>query len=529
MSTDSGILSRRLTLSGLWVAAIGFFTTRFTVTLAAYEQPTQFFLAGVVPLILGLLLAIFGVALVVGAFDPTYVRTVALWCTVGMLSMFVLVVLTLLGSNPSGLGSIGSVTSKVYLSNFLIGGSILGTLIGLYAAENSQHQLELRQQANRLVTLNRILRHEVLNAITVIRGSTEVIQSSGDTDEPIGHIEQKSDHVVDTIEDVKYLTQTERSEQGGIYPSDLARTVDDTIETIEERYPGASVNYSRSGNDGVQVWADSRLSHVLYHLVENAIVHNDDSNPSVDIELAVGRDVACVRITDSGPGLPEDQRRILEEGAIPDHDDPRTGFGTNLARMFVERYGGDISTDQRAGGTMIEVELRRVTESAPPTQTPTDVRSYGLEPSQLVTAVGAALVAGGAMGVVIQAMAGVVPIIGALYGVPDPFIGWITHEFHSVVFGLVFAGLILVAPQRYSSSVFGYLGVGLAWSTFLWLFAAGVVMPVWQNLIGIPAPIPHLTPPALVGHLIWGSTLGVVYHYGGALSVLPGKWGTTAY
>jgi len=529
MSASSVTLPRRLTLSGLWVAAIGFFTTRFTVTLAAYDQPSQFVLAGVVPLVLGLLLAIFGMALVVGAFDPTYVRTVAAWCTVGMVSMFILVVLTLLGSNPSGMGSIGSVTSKVYLSNFLIGGSILGTFIGLYAAENSQHQLELRQQANRLVTLNRILRHEVLNAITVIRGSTEVIQSSGDTDEPIRHIEQKSDHVVDTIEDVKYLTQTERSERGGLYPTDLARTVADTVDTIRERYPEAAVDYSRSGNNGVKVWADSRLPHVLYHLAENAIVHNDDPTPTVDIELAVGRDVACVRITDTGPGLPEDQRRILEEGDIPERDDPRTGFGTNLARMFVERYGGDISTEQTGEGTMIEVELRRSTESAPPNQTPTDVRSYGIEPSQLVTAVGSALVAGAAMGVVIQAMAGVVPVIGALYGVPDPFIGWITHEFHSVVFGLIYAGLIVVVPQRFSSNVFGYVGIGLAWATFLWLFAAGVVMPTWQNLIGIQAPIPHLTPPALVGHLIWGSTLGIVYHYGGTLSVLPETWGTTAY
>lgn len=529
MSGASVSFPRRLPLSGLWVAAIGFFTTRFTVTLAAYDQPNQFILAGVVPLVLGLLLAIFGVALVVGAFDPTYVRTVAIWCTIGMLSMFFLVLLTLFGSNPSGLDSIGSVASKVYLSNFLIGGSILGTFIGLYAAENSQHQLELRQQANRLVTLNRILRHEVLNAITVIRGNTEVIQSSGDTDEPIGHIEQKSDHVVDTIEDVKFLTKTEQSDRGGLHPTDLARMVDETLETIRERYPDASVDYSRSGNDDVQVWADSRLSHVLYHMVENAVVHNDDPNPSVEIELAAGRDVACVRISDNGPGLPEDQRRILVEGEIPEHDDPRTGFGTNLARMFVDRYGGDISTEQSAEGTMIEVELRRAKEGTPPSQTPTDVRAYGIEPSQLVTALGAALIAGAAMGIVIQAMAGVVPVIGALYGVPDPFIGWITHEFHSVVFGLVYAGLIVVVPDRFSSSVFGYLGVGLAWTIFLWLFAAGIVMPAWLILIGLPAPIPNLTFPSLVGHGIWGLTLGGVYYYGGSVSVLPEKWGTTAY
>ncbi len=525
MKVDAVALPSRFTISGLWVAAIGFFITRFTVTLAAYDDPTQFVLAGIVPLILGLLLAAFGVALVVGAFDHTYVRTVAIWCTIGTLSMFILVVLTLLGSTPESLDSLGSIRSKVYLSNFLIGGSFLGTLIGLYAAQNTRHQLELSQQANRLVTLNRILRHEVLNAITVISGSTEAIRTADDPDEPVEHIEEKSQHVVDTIEDVKYLTQTARSDAGGLFPVDLGSTVEETVTSIAERYPDADVTVSRPTTEDVRVWAGPRLSHVFYHLVENAVIHTDDPTPAVDIEVRIGRDVACVVITDHGPGLPPDQRAVLEAGDIPAHDDPNSGFGTNLARMFVERYGGDISTARTDDGTSVEIELRRATGSSPPDQTPTDVRAYGIEPPQLAAAVGASLVAGALMGIAIQALAGVVPVIGALYGVPNPIVGWITHEFHSVVFGLVYAGLLLALPRRYTTSLVGCIGVGLAWALVLWLFAAGIVMPVWLNLLGLPAPIPSLTPPALIGHVIWGISLGGLYHYGSDWSLTPGFFG----
>ena len=160
----------RLNYGGLVIAALGFVLTRFTVTLAFYEDPIRFYVGGVVPLVLGLGLAAFGVALVVADVDPSLVRTTARWCVVGTGGMLVLVVLTLVGSNLEGMADLQTVRSQTYLSNFLIGGSVGGTLTGLYAARNRRQRRALEQQSNRLEVLNRMLRHEVLNSVQVIRG-----------------------------------------------------------------------------------------------------------------------------------------------------------------------------------------------------------------------------------------------------------------------------------------------------------------------------------------------------------------------
>ena len=40
------------------------------------------------------------------------------------------------------------------------------------------------------------------------------------------------------------------------------------------------------------------------------------------------------------------------------------------------------------------------------------------------------------MGLALQLSVGSVPVIGALYGAENVWVGWITHAFHSVVFGL---------------------------------------------------------------------------------------------
>jgi len=76
-------MDTHLNYSGFVIAGIGFFLTRFTVTLAVSNDPTRFYIAGVIPLALGLSLASFGVVLAVADVDSEFVRTTASWCVVG--------------------------------------------------------------------------------------------------------------------------------------------------------------------------------------------------------------------------------------------------------------------------------------------------------------------------------------------------------------------------------------------------------------------------------------------------------------
>ncbi|MDZ7701520.1 MAG: hypothetical protein U5J98_05330 [Halobacteriales archaeon] len=94
-------MATRVNYSGFVIAGLGFFLTRFTVTLALYEDPIRFLFAGLIPLMLGLGLAAFGVALAVADVDEGIVRTVAAWAVIGAVTMFVLALLTLFGSGAA--------------------------------------------------------------------------------------------------------------------------------------------------------------------------------------------------------------------------------------------------------------------------------------------------------------------------------------------------------------------------------------------------------------------------------------------
>ena len=499
----------RFNYSGLVVAGVGFFLTRFTVTLAIYDDPVRFYLAGVVPLALGLGLAAFGVALTVADVDPLLVRITALWCVIGGGTMLVLVVLTLLGSTAGTTLDVTTIRSQAYLSNFLIGGSVGGTLTGLYAARNRRHHRALQQQANRLVTLNRLLRHEVLNSVTAIRGYANV--DPAENSEAMSVIDRRGGDIQETIEQVKYLTRR-MGDSGSLATIDLEAAIAAAVEEASERHPNADITVETPVED-LRVRANDRLPDVLVHLLENAILHGNDDTPTVVVE-STPTDIT-VTVADDGDGLPESQQRLLEAGDIGEFDDPNTGFGLNVVRLLVESYGGTIETAVDSGGTSITLDLSRVTTDEAEAQLSRTGLS-GVRPAvpHLAVSLVAAVLAGVGYGVVSETLGGSVAGIGVFYGTANAVVGWLTHEFHSVVFGFVYVGLLSVGIERYDDGLGTYVAVGTLWGLALWAVAAGIVAPVWLRLLGIPATIPNLTGSLLASHLVWGVSLALLTAWG---------------
>ncbi len=86
------------------------------------------------------------------------------------------------------------------------------------------------------------------------------------------------------------------------------------------------------------------------------------------------------------------------------------------------------------------------------------------------------------MGIMLQMM--MTPVITmavpALYGANGLTAGWIVHLFHSLVFGLIFAAVVISSPslREYASTVPTSAGLGLAYGVIVWIVAAGIVMPI---------------------------------------------------
>jgi hypothetical protein len=406
---------------GLAVAGVGFLLSRATLLVVADPGGSlvTFLTTGFVPLTLGLALTAFGVSLAVSTFEPWYVNVVALWTLIGTAGMGLVTALSLVNPMLAADAMFATGRSSPLVANTLIGGAVGGTLVGVRSAQNRRQRRALARQSDQVVVLDRILRDEVLNAVTAIRARAEVLRDVGTDDESLATIDRATGRIRDAVEDVDFLVQSQDGTRQE--PTALVPAVRETLAEASDQYPDATVT-----------------------------------------------------VTDDGDPLSEKQVAVLTAGTISEYDDPAISFGYPIVSFLVDQYGGEVTAHRTDGETRVTVSLPRVREAGTPSQ------RHGLEPAAIRDVTVAALLAGAAMGAILQAFANTIPVIGSLYGVGSVAVGWVTHLFHSLVFGVLFAAALRRPTLRERVDSLGTtVGAAVVFGLALAVVAAGFVMPLW--------------------------------------------------
>ena len=211
----------------------------------------------------------------------------------------------------------------------------------------------------RLEVLNRILRHNLRNDITVIHGSAKLLADSID-DPTLGEHAQsivgKSrglTELSETAYEVEQLLASAEREASDVLLDDLVR---DVFTTVPEE-----VSRERDIPTGLVASASRDLLRVaIVELVENAVKHNDTDAPFVPVRARYDPDDSypvTLRVADNGPGIPDDEREAVLEG---DETPLRhgSGLGLWLVRWTVTLLGGVLGIDDNdLGGTTVSVRL----------------------------------------------------------------------------------------------------------------------------------------------------------------------------
>jgi len=483
--------------AGFLIAGVAFVLTRGLLIDVFYSggESSLVVATRLVPLILGLGIVVFGVSLAVSTRSRTYTRTVTFWYLVGSAWMLLLTGIAVFESADP----LTELRRSGVVATAVVGGGVGGLLIGIRSADNRRQRESLDRQREQTVLLNRLLRHEVLNALTAIRGHAGLLADGRGESRSFDAVASNVDRIEQTVDDVGFIVRTADETKDALGSVDISTVV----RRCHDGLPDADGRVVVEDIPPVRVRADDHLDTVLAHLLTVALERTADSDVTVGLDL----DETTVNLTVSAPGnwLHESEREVLLNG-VPEYDTPEVQFEVPITRLLVAEYGGSVDIDTDGSETSVTVGLLRVGGEDVPANT------TGVEAVDLRNAATAGLVAGTVMGAILQLFSGQIGIIGGLYGVQTVTVGWITHLFHSVVFAMLFAALW----NRYRSNpsierVFEPTLLGAGFGFVLWLVAAGIVMGVWLNLVGIGSPVPNLGFVSLAGHLSWGGTLGIVY------------------
>lgn len=296
------------------------------------------------------------------ALDPSRYPRIAGWCLTGLVGF--------LGINLAIIVVMPPVTAAetvAWIRWAVSLGAGVGLLIGVIegrtieralAAERSALRSQhLEAQRDVLDYLNSILRHEVLNAATIINGYASNLREEKRLDEDerrwVEIIASESADMTAVIEDVRVLLHATGG-QAHLDRVDLTDVVHHEARKLRHAFTDVEVELDTP--DAVSVRADDLLPRVFANLLSNAVEHNDAEIPRVAITASTSGETVRIEIADNGPGIPDRKRDRLFERS--EARGSTHGLGLYLVDKLVDRYDGRVElTETGPDGTTFTVEL----------------------------------------------------------------------------------------------------------------------------------------------------------------------------
>ncbi|WP_299262201.1 PAS domain S-box protein [Halorientalis sp.] len=212
-----------------------------------------------------------------------------------------------------------------------------------------------REQA--LSVFNRVLRHNIRNDMNVIIGRASMIEDSLTSGDERAHLAR----ILDTARGLTELGEKARTfGQLDVRDPDadsvqVGSLLDRVNESLSGEHPDATITV-RGDADTVAA-VEPTLDVAIRELLENAIKHATNAEPTVEVDVESDGDTVTVRIADEGPGLPDQDRAVLE-GSSETPLDHGSGLGLWLANWAVTAAGGSISVPEAGpDGSVVAMSL----------------------------------------------------------------------------------------------------------------------------------------------------------------------------
>ncbi|BBY08469.1 sensor histidine kinase [Mycobacterium noviomagense] len=245
----------------------------------------------------------------------------------------------------------------------------------LDALEASEHRAQrAAETAQRAETATRRFlvdaAHELRTPIAGIQAAAEQLASNASQDEsdPAARRQYRraslllsdAHRAARLVADMLDLSRIDAGLPLDLQDTDLGAIAD--AEADRARMLAPQLTITRAGLSALRVRADpTRVAQILSNLLDNARRHTPPGG-QIGIDLQRRDGVAEVTVTDTGPGIPEDEReRIFERlvrldtGRARDHGG--AGLGLSIARALARAHGGDLTCLSHQGGAQFRLTI----------------------------------------------------------------------------------------------------------------------------------------------------------------------------
>ena len=231
-----------------------------------------------------------------------------------------------------------------------------GAVVGVVAV--IRDVTDKRERERLLTVFDRVLRHNLRNTLNVVQGYAErIAEVSADPTvcDAAGRIESNAADLIDLGAKQRDITRI-LADPPPLAPIELNTELRGVLDQVRRAHPDATIEPSLS-DTSVFVEA-ANLSDAVGELLENAIVHADQTDPIVRLTVTNEGDEAVIRVYDEGPGIPTMDRNVVTEAATIEPLFHGSGLGLWLVDIIVQRLDGTLAIDENdPRGTVVTLRL----------------------------------------------------------------------------------------------------------------------------------------------------------------------------
>ena len=217
----------------------------------------------------------------------------------------------------------------------------------------------LEQAFNRIRQFSTDVSHELRTPLTILRGETELGLRCGVNAEDFKEILHSNlDEINRMSIIIEYLLDLSRVEQEGLVLGkedvELKELLDEIVFQNLPRAVGKGINLDFRGEPSIHVEGDRhRLRQVFANLLDNALKHSPCEG-TIILHLKRDNDWAVFSVTDSGPGIPEEDvphifDRFYRVDKARNRSDGGIGLGLSLVNSYTAAHGGRVELKTAAG------------------------------------------------------------------------------------------------------------------------------------------------------------------------------------
>tara|TARA_B100000686_G_scaffold142014_1_gene149499 strand:- start:317 stop:1861 length:1545 start_codon:yes stop_codon:yes gene_type:complete len=245
--------------------------------------------------------------------------------------------------------------------------------VGLLSRSLNEMTENLYKRIDVAETFSSDLAHEIRNPLTSLKGASEVLENTTDSEKRKKLIKVIS-HDVERIErlitDYSQMLKDEASlSRAKMIKIDLANVVDSVVEDFNSDLINSNknikilVNNSNLNGSKLNVLGvESKLEQIVANLLDNAVSFSP-SNSKISVICNVKKKNAQLIIEDEGPGFNEKNiDKVFNRfySNRPEKFGEHSGLGLNIVKNIIELHGGSIQASNQSGnkkGARIEVLL----------------------------------------------------------------------------------------------------------------------------------------------------------------------------